>query len=113
MKSGMIGALGGLILGMIIGTALFGPLGGAVGIVLGAILGFFLVTPLSVWFVRETAKRPLVVECPETKRDVTVTLEPGAAARAELWNRRQKIETCSRFGGPPDCDEECVDRLEI
>jgi len=113
MKTGMIGALCGLILGLIVGTGLFGPLGGAVGIVFGSLLGFFIVTPLSVWLVGETAKKPLVVECPETHKDVKVTLDPKSAARAELWNRRQKIETCSRFDGPPDCDEKCVGDLEI
>ncbi len=70
-------------------------------------------TPLTVAYVRETAKKPFVVECPETHNDVRVTLNPDEAARAELWNRKQKIETCSRFGGPPDCDEACVKDLVI
>ena len=113
MKSGMKGALAGLILGLIVGTALFGPLGGIVGVIFGAILGFFIVTPLVVAYVNQAAKKPLKVECPETHKEVQVTLDPKQAARAELWNRRQRIETCSRFDGPPDCDEECVEHLEI
>ena len=113
MKTGMKGALAGLIVGLIIGTALFGPLGGAVGVVLGSLLGFLIMTPLAVAYVREATKKPVVVECPETHKDVRVTLDPKQAGRAELWNRPQKIETCSRFGGPPDCDEECVKDLEI
>ena len=113
MKNGMIGAVVGLVLGLVIGTALFGPLGGAVGLVSGTLLGFLLVTPLTVWFVRETAKTPFLVKCPETHEDVQVTLDPKRAARAELWNRPQHIETCSRFGGAPNCDQECVGDLEI
>lgn len=113
MKTGIKGAFAGLIMGLVFGTALFGPLGGAVGIVLGAALGFAIMTPLTVAYVRETTRKPLVVECPETREDVQVTLDPDKAARAEFWNRRQKIETCSRFDGPPDCDEACAKQLEI
>lgn len=113
MKSGMIGAFVGLVLGLMIGTALFGPLGGAVGGIFGVVLGFLIVTPVAVWIVSETAKKPFLVKCPETHEEVQVTLDPNRAGRAQLWNRRQRIETCSRFDGPPNCDEDCVDQLDI
>jgi len=113
MKSGTIGALVGFIVGLVIGTALFGPLGGGVGIVVGTVLGFLIVTPMSVLLVRDSAKEPFIVECPETHDEVEVTLDPTQAARAELWNRRQRIATCSRFDGPPKCDEDCVDQILI
>jgi hypothetical protein len=113
MKSGTIGALVGFILGLVVGTALFGPLGGAVGGILGVVLGFFIVTPLVVVYVREMAKKPFFVKCPETHEDLQVTLNPEQAGRAVLWNRPQRIETCSRFDGPPNCDEDCVDQIDI
>jgi hypothetical protein len=113
MKSGLIGASVGLFLGLILGTALFGPIGGAVGIVLGSIMGFSIVTPVAVAYVNQATKKPFTVECPETHREVEVTLNSKRATRAELWNKRQRIETCSRFDGPPDCDEACVDKLDL
>jgi hypothetical protein len=113
MKRGILGALVGFILGLTIGTALFGPLGGAVGAIFGLVSGFFIVTPLVVVSVSEAAKKPFLVKCPETHEEVQVTLNPKRAAHAELWNRRQRIETCSRFNGPPNCDEGCVGQLDI
>jgi len=113
MKSGMIGALIGLLVGAMIGTALFGPIGGVVGIVVGAVLGFLILTPLVVWYVREIAKTPFLVKCPETRAETEVTLDPKQAGRAALFNRPQRIETCSRFDGPPDCKEECVEQLDL
>ncbi|NIM01657.1 MAG: hypothetical protein GTN89_12670 [Acidobacteria bacterium] len=113
MKTGLKGAIAGLIVGLIFGTALFGPIGGVVGVILGSLLGFAIMTPLTVAYVRQAARQPLVVECPETHTNMRVTLDPDKAAKAELWNRKQKIETCSRFGGPPDCDEACAKDLEI
>lgn len=113
MKRGMIGALVGLVVGAMLGTALFGPIGGAVGIVIGAMLGFLTLTPLIVWYASETAKTPFVVECPETHADTQVTLDPKRAGRAAFWNRTPKIESCERFGGPPDCNEECASQLDL
>jgi hypothetical protein len=113
MKSGMIGALVGLFVGAMIGTALFGPIGGVVGIAVGTLLGFLILTPLVVWFAQETAKTPFVVTCPETRADTKVTLDPKEAGRAALWNKKQRIETCERFDGPPDCEEECSGQLDI
>jgi hypothetical protein len=113
MKNGIIGAFVGFILGLITGTALFGPLGGAVGVILGTVFGFLIVTPLAVLFVSEAAKTPFSVNCPETHQDVQVTLDPKQAGRAELWNRRQRIAKCTRFDGPPTCDEDCVGQLNI
>lgn len=113
MKSGIGGALIGLVLGLVLGTALFGPIGGAVGVILGSALGFLIVTPLVVAYVSEAAKQPFIVNCPETQRDAEVTFDPKQAARAELWNRKKQIATCSRYGGHPDCDEECVEQVEL
>jgi len=113
MKAGMIGAIVGLFVGAMIGTALFGPIGGAVGITVGSVLGFFILTPLVVWYVRETSKQPFTVTCPETRAETQVTLDPKEAGHAALWNQPQRIETCSRFDGPPDCKEECVDQLDL
>ena len=113
MKAGMVGAFVGVVIGAILGTAVLGPLGGAVGIVLGGFFGFLIVTPLSVLFVRDAAKTPFVVNCPETHQDVEVTLDPKEATRAELLNRPQHIETCTRVGGKPDCDEACLEQIKI
>ena len=113
MKSGLVGALVGLIIGLVVGTALFGPLGGAAGVIVGTALGFLIVTPLAVSFVSEAAKKPFFVNCPETHEEVQVTLDPKQAARAELWNQRQRIATCTRFNGPPTCDEDCLGQLDI
>jgi len=113
MNSGKIGALVGFVIGLMAGTALFGPLGAVIGGFLGAVAGFGIVTPLAVGFAKDAARRPISVECPETHREVQVTLDPEAAGRAELWNRRQRIETCTRFDGPPNCDQACVDQLEF
>ena len=113
MKKGLIGGLAGLLVGLVVGMALFGPVGGAVGGILGLILGFLIVTPVAVLAARDMAQQPFHVECPETHRMVEVTLDPGKASRAELWNRRQRIATCTRVNGQPHCHEGCVEQLEI
>ncbi len=113
MKSGIGGAFLGSILGLMLGGAMFGPLGSAVGILFGAVVGFVIMTPLSVAAVGQAAKTPFTVKCPETGEDVEITLDSREAARAEFWNRRQNIETCSRFRGRPTCDQACVGDLEI
>jgi len=113
MKTGMIGALVGLIMGLVIGAAFFGPLGGAVGAICGGLMGFLIVTPLSVLFASDVARFPFFVKCPETHEEEEVTLDPKQAGRAELWNLRQRIATCSRFGGPPSCNEDCVTQIRI
>ncbi|NIM61594.1 MAG: hypothetical protein GTO30_08045 [Acidobacteria bacterium] len=113
MKSGLIGALVGLLMGVMVGTALFGPLGGVVGLVLGATLGFVIVTPLSVMFVRMATEKPFTVTCPETNRDAEVTLNPREAGRAELWGRKQQLETCTRFEGRPTCHQGCLEQIEL
>jgi hypothetical protein len=113
MKSGRIGAVVGLTLGLIVGTALFGPIGGVVGLLLGSVLGFVIVTPLAVSYVKEMSKTPFAVQCPETHMDVKVTLDPKKAARAELWNRRQEIQTCTRVNGKPHCDEKCLEQIGL
>jgi xanthosine utilization system XapX-like protein len=113
MKKGLIGGFAGLLVGLVIGMALFGPIGGAVGGVLGLILGFLIVTPVAVLSARAIAQEPFYVECPETHRMVEVTLDPDKACRAELWNKRQRILTCSRVEGQPHCHEGCVGQLEI
>ena len=95
MKNGMIGAVVGLLMGLMVGTGLFGPIGGAVGAILGTVLGFLIVIPLTVIFVRMAAKDPFPVTCPETHEEELVTLDPNQAGRAELWNRRKRIKTCS------------------
>ena len=113
MKSGFVGAFVGLIVGLVVGTALFGPLGAIVGIVLGPIVGFFIITPMTVSSVKLAAKKPFTVTCPETHKEVQITLDPEQAASATLWNRKQKITTCTRFIGPPDCDEECLTQVDL
>jgi len=113
MKKGLIGGFAGLLMGLVIGMALFGPIGGAVGGVLGLILGFLIVTPVAVLSARDMAQEPFYVECPETHQMVEVTLDPDKAGRAELWNKRQRILTCSRVEGQPHCHEGCVGQLGI
>ena len=113
MKSGITVAFVGFVLGLVLGTALFGPIGGIVGAILGSILGFVIVMPIAVSYAYESAKTPFAVECPETHRDVQITLDPKKAGRAEFWNRKKKIETCTRFDGPPNCDQECLDQTDL
>jgi hypothetical protein len=113
MRSGFVGAFVGLIVGLVVGTALFGPLGAIVGIVLGPIVGFFIVTPVAVSSVKLAAKKPITVTCPETHEDVQITLDPKDAAHAEMWNQKKHIETCTRFDGPVDCEEECLTQVDL
>jgi hypothetical protein len=109
----IIGGAAGALGGAVIGAALFGPLGGAVGAVLGGGLGHLTAVLLFFGHAKEQAKSPITVLCPVYQKPMKVRVDPDRAGWATLIHRNQRVVTCSRWQGKPECDRYCEAGIEI